>query len=148
MVCQAEGTASASAWGGLSGWAWCGIVDEDEVIQVGRGLVRESLRGQVRNLDFMLTLNRSSFKILGTEMICFILHETTMTAVWSLDNNEGDLWGQGLLLYPGGETVESGVGPEQWRWGIRLEAYFRDRARRTCWWISNGVGWGNDGCQG
>lgn len=102
--------------------------------------MRESLRGQVRNLDFMLTLNRSSFKTLGTEMICFILHETTMTAVWSLDNNEGDLWGQGLLLYPGGETVESGVGPEQWRWGIRLEAYFRDRARRTCWWISNGVG--------
>ena len=48
--------------------------------------------------------------------------------------------GPGPIAYPGAETVESGVGPEQWRWGIRLEAYFRDRARRTCWWISNGVG--------
>ena len=49
--------------------------------------------------------------------------------------------GQGwLLLYPGGETVESGVGWEQWKCGIGLETYFRDRARRTRWWISYGVG--------
>lgn len=102
--------------------------------------MRESLGGQGRNLDFMLTLSRSCFKILGVEMICFILHEAPVAAVRRLDNKEGDLWGQGLLLCPGAETVESGVGPEQWRWGIRLEAYFRDRARRTCWWISDGVG--------
>ena len=96
-MCQAEGTARASARGGSSGWAWCGRADGDEVIQVGGGLVRESLGGQGRNLDFMLTLSRSCFKILGMEMICFILHEAPVAAVRCLDNKEGDLWGQGLL---------------------------------------------------
>lgn len=31
-----------------------GKMEGDEFIQVGGGLVRESLRGQVRNLDFIL----------------------------------------------------------------------------------------------
>ena len=51
-----------------------GRMEGDEFIQGGGGLVRESLRGQVRNLDFILTLNRSCFRILGREMmVCFIL---------------------------------------------------------------------------